>query len=115
MATAANVAINPRFRITFRLVACQRHQPSLGLRRNCRLLAWSGPVIECRQWAIGQRPLDAALHRLTGNSGLWRCAIGPAAATIHVGPCTIFAPGWEAPIDSMFSETLIVLTLQRPV
>src|SRR5262249_30878304 len=42
----------------------QRYQPSLGLRRNRRLLARSRSVIECRQWAMGQRPFDAALHGL---------------------------------------------------
>ena len=46
------------------LVARQRHQPSLGFRRDRRLLARSRSVIECRQRAIGQRPLDAALDRL---------------------------------------------------
>ena len=46
------------------LVARQRHQPGLGLRRDRRLLARSRSVVECRQRAIGQRPLDAALDRL---------------------------------------------------
>ena len=46
----------------------QRHQPGLGLRRNRRLLARSGPVVERCQRAIGYRPLDAALDRLMMNA-----------------------------------------------
>jgi hypothetical protein len=46
------------------LVARQRHQPSLGLRRDRRLLAGSRSIIEGRQRAIGHRPFDAALHGL---------------------------------------------------
>src|SRR5882757_261902 len=53
-----------RIAVLLGLVACHRHQPSLGLRRDRRLLARSRSVIECRQRAIGQRPLDAPLHRL---------------------------------------------------
>src|SRR5262245_22384236 len=50
--------------VVFGLFTRQRHQPCLGLRRNRRFLARSRPVIECRQWAIGQRPFDAALDGL---------------------------------------------------
>src|SRR5438128_1131469 len=53
-----------RIAVLLGLVARQRHQPSLGLRRDRRLLARSRTVIECRQWAVGHRPLDAALDRL---------------------------------------------------
>ena len=53
-----------RIAVLLGLVARQRHQPSLGFRRDRRLLARSRSVIECRQRAIGQRPLDAALDRL---------------------------------------------------
>src|SRR5215472_16187720 len=53
-----------RITVLLGLLARQRHQPSLGLRRNRRLLAWSRPVVECRQWAIGQRPFEAALDSL---------------------------------------------------
>ena len=46
------------------LVARQRHQPGLGFRRDRRLLARSRSVVEGRQCAIGDGPLDAALDRL---------------------------------------------------
>ncbi len=42
-------------------------QPSLGLRRDHRLLPRSRPVIKCRQRAIGHSQFDAALHRLMMN------------------------------------------------
>src|SRR4030095_13614059 len=53
-----------RIAVLLGLVARQRHQPSLGLRRDRRLLARSRSLVEGRQRAIGQRPLDAALNRL---------------------------------------------------
>ncbi len=53
-----------RITVFLGFVACQRHQPSLGLGRNRWLLARSGPVIKCHQRPISQRPLDAALDRL---------------------------------------------------
>src|SRR5262245_36794209 len=53
-----------RITVILGLVACHRHQPSLGLRCNRRLLARSGSVIEGRQGSIGQRPFDTALDRL---------------------------------------------------
>ena len=53
-----------RIAVILGLVARQRHQPGLGLRRDRWLLARSRSVIECRQRAIGQRPFDAALYRL---------------------------------------------------
>ena len=53
-----------RIAVILGLVARHRHQPSLGLRRDRRLLARARSVIECRQRAIRQRPLDASLHRL---------------------------------------------------
>ena len=53
-----------RIAVILGLVARQRHQPSFGLRRDRRLLARSRSVIEGRQRAIGQRPLDATLDRL---------------------------------------------------
>src|ERR1700730_5455316 len=46
------------------LLARQRYQPSFGFRRNRRLLARSGSVIECCQRAIGHRPLHTTLDRL---------------------------------------------------
>jgi hypothetical protein len=46
------------------LVARQRYQPGFGLRRDRWFLARRRSIIECRQRAIGQRPLDAALYRL---------------------------------------------------
>jgi hypothetical protein len=52
-----------RIPVLLGLVACQRHQPGLGLQRNRRLLARSGPVIECRKRAVGHRPFDAAMVR----------------------------------------------------
>ena len=51
-----------RIAVLLGLVARQRHQPGLGFRRDRRLRPRS--VIECRKCAIGQRPFDAALHRL---------------------------------------------------
>ena len=53
-----------RVAVLLGLVARQRHQPGLGLRRDHRLLARSRSVVECRQRTIGYRPLDAALNRL---------------------------------------------------
>jgi hypothetical protein len=53
-----------RITVILGFVACQRHQPSLGLRCNRRLLSWSWSVIESRQRAIGQHPLDTALDGL---------------------------------------------------
>jgi hypothetical protein len=53
-----------RIPVLLGLVACQRHQPGLGLQRNRRLLARSGPVIECRKRAVGHRPFDAAFNGL---------------------------------------------------
>lgn len=52
-----------RIAMVLGLVARQRYQPSLGLRRDHRLLARSRAVVERRQCTIGHRPLDAALHR----------------------------------------------------
>ena len=46
------------------LVARQGDQPSLGLRRDCRLFARSRSVVKRHQGAIGQRSFDAALDRL---------------------------------------------------
>src|ERR1700738_2267899 len=46
------------------LLARQRYHPSFGFRRNRRLLARSGSVIECCQRAIGHRPLHTTLDRL---------------------------------------------------
>ena len=53
-----------RIAVLLGLVARQRHQPGFGRRRDHRLVALSRPVVECRQRAIGYRPLDAALDRL---------------------------------------------------
>ncbi len=53
-----------RMTVLLGLVARQRHQPGLGLRRDHRLLARSRPVVECCQRAVRHRPLDAALDRL---------------------------------------------------
>jgi hypothetical protein len=53
-----------RIAVFLGLVARQRHQPGLGLRRDHRLLARARSVVEWRQRAIGDRPLDAALDRL---------------------------------------------------
>src|ERR1700716_506343 len=53
-----------RIAVILGLVARQRHQPGLGLRRNRWLLARSGAVIKRHQRSISQRPLDAALDRL---------------------------------------------------
>ena len=53
-----------RIAVILGLVARQRHQRGLGLRRNRWLLARSGAVIKRRQRPIGQRPLDATLDRL---------------------------------------------------
>src|SRR6516162_5627038 len=53
-----------RITVLLGLLTRQRHQPSPSLRRNRRLLAWSWPVVECCQWAVGQRPFDAALDGL---------------------------------------------------
>src|SRR3981189_1967359 len=53
-----------RIAVLPRLVARQRYQPSLGFRPDRWLLARSWSVIKCRQRAVGQRPLDASLHRL---------------------------------------------------
>jgi hypothetical protein len=50
------------------LVARQRHQPSLGLRRDRRLLAGSRAVFEGCQRTVGDRPFDAALHGLMMHS-----------------------------------------------
>jgi len=52
------------------LVARQRHQPSLGLRRNHRLLARPWPVIQSGQRAIGKRSLDAAFDSLMMHANL---------------------------------------------
>ena len=57
-----------RIAVLLCLLTRQRHQPGLGLRRNRRLLARSGPVVERCQRAIGYRPLDAALDRLMMNA-----------------------------------------------
>ena len=46
------------------LIARQRYQPGFRFRRDRRLLARSRSVVEGRQRAIGQCPLDAALDRL---------------------------------------------------
>src|SRR6266545_2247557 len=46
------------------LVARQRHQPGLGLRRDGWFLARSRAIVKSCQRAVGQRPLDTALHRL---------------------------------------------------
>src|SRR3989442_5906872 len=61
-----------RIAVVLGLVARQRYQPSLGFRRNYRLLAWSRSVVECRQRAVAQRPLDAALHGLMMRPELLR-------------------------------------------
>lgn len=53
-----------RITVLLGLVARQRHQPGLGLRRDHRLLARPWSVVECRQRAISDRPLNAALDRL---------------------------------------------------
>src|SRR6201998_2062240 len=53
-----------RIAVLLGLVAGQRYQPGLGLRRDRRLFARSRSVIKCRKRAIGHRSLDAALHRL---------------------------------------------------
>jgi hypothetical protein len=53
-----------RIAVLLGLVACQRYQPSLGLRRDRRLLARMGSVIEGRQGAKGQCPLNTALNGL---------------------------------------------------
>nr|WP_292442292.1 hypothetical protein [Mesorhizobium sp.] len=53
-----------RIAMLFGLVARHRYQPGLGLWRDRRLLAGSRSVVEGRQRAMGQRPLDAALDCL---------------------------------------------------
>src|SRR6202021_4337044 len=53
-----------RIAVLLGLVARQRYQPGFRFRRARRLLARSRSVVEGRQRAIGQRPLDAALDRL---------------------------------------------------
>ena len=59
-----------RIAVLLGFVACQRHQPSLGLRRNTRLLARAWSIIERRQRAERQRSLDAALDRLMMSAKL---------------------------------------------
>jgi hypothetical protein len=53
-----------RIAVFLGFVACQRYQPGFGLRRDRWFLARPRSIIECRQRAIGERPLDAALYRL---------------------------------------------------
>jgi hypothetical protein len=53
-----------RIAVLLGLVARQRDQPRLGLRRDYRLLARSRALLERRQCTVSHRPLDAALHGL---------------------------------------------------
>src|SRR3984885_1920770 len=53
-----------RIAVLLGLIARQRYQPGFRFRRDRRLLARSRSVVEGRQRAIGQCPLDAALDRL---------------------------------------------------
>src|SRR5204863_1716839 len=53
-----------RITVILGLVASQRYQPRFRLGCNRRLLAGARPIIKRHQWAIGQRPLHAALNRL---------------------------------------------------
>jgi hypothetical protein len=53
-----------RIAVLLGLVARQRHQPGFGLRRDHRFLARPRSVVEGRQRARGDRPLDTALDRL---------------------------------------------------
>src|SRR3984893_1173631 len=52
----------------FRLLACQRHQPSLGFGGDRRLFTWPWTVLERRHGAIGHRALNASLYCLMMKS-----------------------------------------------
>src|SRR5580700_10902878 len=51
-------------------IASQRHQPSLRLQRDGRLLTGAWPVIKCAQYPVGKRPFDATLDGLMMNTKL---------------------------------------------
>src|SRR6201987_441847 len=79
-----------RITMVLGLVARDGYQPSLGLRRNLRLLAGSRPIIERRQRPIGQRPFEASLDGLVMDAKLsphskkrWILMVGEQ----HLRPC----------------------------
>jgi hypothetical protein len=57
-----------RIAVLLGFVASQRHQPSLRLRRDGRLLTGAWPVIECGHYLVGKRSLDATLDGLMMNT-----------------------------------------------
>lgn len=94
------------------LLARQRHQLSLGLRRDHRLLARSRSAVECRQCAVRHASLDAALARLmvhakplSHGKERWlfkvgeqhRCPRHPAPSSTAKEPSTLQPPDRSAP------------------
>ena len=108
-----------RIAVLLGLVARQRHQPGLGFRRDRRLRPRS--VIECRKCAIGQRPFDAALHRLMMHPEFFpdraKTMVSPGQASSICARSTRLARSVrerEMPVNRPISSPLIANSNRMP-